>query len=189
MQSAAGSANLWPLSRRWLTPRLSGLSNYTRRRSDFYAKRWCRCRTVICVSARCCSVSRKKSGKTTLAALIVIYVIVVLGGPHAEGYCIGNDFDQAQGRVIKAIVEMIQASPLLRDAVKILANRIEFRSTGSTIQAIASEYRGAAGSNPTITVFDELCGYIGRTDAPGFTPIREQLCRTAREEAGSHGMG
>src|SRR5208282_686391 len=105
----------------------------------------------------------KKSGKTTLAAMIVIYVIVCLGGPFAEAYCIANDFDQAQGRVFQAIVRVLQASPLLRDAVKILANRIEFRSTGATITAIASEYRGAAGANPTITVFDELWGYISES--------------------------
>lgn len=105
----------------------------------------------------------KKSGKTTLGALIVIYVIAVLGGPFAEAYCIANDFDQAQGRVFQAIVRVLQASPLLRDAVKILANRIEFRSTGATITAIASEYRGAAGANPTITVFDELWGYISES--------------------------
>jgi Tfp pilus assembly major pilin PilA len=35
----------------------------------------------------------KKSGKTATAAMIVIYVIVVLGGPYAEGYCVANDFE------------------------------------------------------------------------------------------------
>ena len=32
-------------------------------------------------------------------------------------------------------------------------------STGATITALASDYAGAAGANPTITVFDELWGY------------------------------
>ena len=40
----------------------------------------------------------------------------------------------------------------------ITANKIVFTSTGSSITAIATDYRGAAGSNPTITVFDELWG-------------------------------
>jgi hypothetical protein len=100
----------------------------------------------------------KKTGKTGFAAMAVIYVVVVLGGPYAEGYCIANDFEQAQGRVFQAATRIIEASPLLRDSAKITANKIEFISTGATITAIASDYAGAAGSNPTISVFDELWG-------------------------------
>jgi phage terminase large subunit-like protein len=101
----------------------------------------------------------KKSGKTGFAALILIYVIVVLGGNYAEGYCVANDLDQAQGRVFQAACRILQASPLLSESAKITANRIEFISTGSTITAIASDYAGSAGANPTITIFDELWGY------------------------------
>jgi phage terminase large subunit-like protein len=100
----------------------------------------------------------KKSGKTGFAAMAVIYVIIVLGGPYAEAYCVANDFEQAQGRVFQAVTRIIEASPLLRDSAKITANKIEFTSTGATITAIASDYAGAAGSNPTISVFDELWG-------------------------------
>jgi phage terminase large subunit-like protein len=102
----------------------------------------------------------KKAGKTATAAMATLYVIIVLGGPYAEGYCAANDFDQAQGRVFQAIVRILEASPLLRDSAKITANRIEFTSTGATITAIASDYAGAAGANPTFTVFDELWAYI-----------------------------
>jgi hypothetical protein len=79
---------------------------------------------------------------------------------YAEAYCVANDFDQAQGRVFQAIARIIEASPLLRDSAKITANKIEFPSTGATITVIASDYAGAAGANPTITVFDELWGYV-----------------------------
>ncbi len=101
----------------------------------------------------------KKSGKTATAAMATLYVVVVLGGSYAEGYCVANDFDQAQGRVFQAIARIIEASPLLRDSAKITANKIEFPSTGASITAIASDFAGAAGANPTITVFDELWGY------------------------------
>ncbi len=101
----------------------------------------------------------KKSGKTATAALMMLYAVVALGGPYAEGYCAANDFDQAQGRVFQAIARIIEASPLLQSAAKITANRIEFTSTGASITAIASDYAGAAGANPTITVFDELWAY------------------------------
>ena len=42
----------------------------------------------------------KKSGKTATAAMATIYVVRVLGGPYAEGYCLANDLEQAQGRVL-----------------------------------------------------------------------------------------
>ena len=102
----------------------------------------------------------KKSGKSAFAAMATLYVVVCLGGPYAEAYCVANDFEQAQGRVFQAIARIIEASPMLRSSAKITANRIEFLSTGATITAIASDYAGAAGSNPTITVFDELWGYV-----------------------------
>ena len=57
------------------------------------------------------------------------------------------------------IVRILEASLLLRDAVKITTSKIEFTSTGATITALASDYAGAAGANPTITCFDELWGY------------------------------
>ena len=91
--------------------------------------------------------------------MATLYVVICLGGPYAEGYCVANDFEQAQGRVFQQIARIIEASPLLRGSAKITANRIEFPSTGATIAAIASDYAGAAGANPTITVFDELWAY------------------------------
>src|SRR5207253_7570860 len=47
-----------------------------------------------------------------------------------------------------------------RGSAKVTANKVEFSSTGATITAIASDFAGAAGANPTITVFDELWGYV-----------------------------
>src|SRR5439155_5210155 len=73
----------------------------------------------------------KKSGKTALAAFVVLYVIVVLGGPYAEAYLLANDLEQSTGRVFQAVGRIIEASPLLRDAAKITQNKIEFPSTGS----------------------------------------------------------
>jgi len=101
----------------------------------------------------------KKSGKTALAAFAMLYVIVALGGPYAEGYCIANDFDQAQGRVFQAIARIVRASPLLAKGARIEVSRITFTSTGATITAIASDYAGAAGANPVFSTFDELWGY------------------------------
>jgi hypothetical protein len=82
--------------------------------------------------------------------MAVLYVVVVLGGPYAEGYCVANDFEQAQGRVFAAICRIVRASPKLRAGAKITVNRIEFPASGASITAIASDYAGTAGSNPTM---------------------------------------
>ncbi|MBE3597557.1 MAG: hypothetical protein IMX02_01675 [Limnochordaceae bacterium] len=101
----------------------------------------------------------KKSGKTTFAALATLYVVLVWGGRYAEGYCYANDEEQARGRVFEAARKIVGATPWLARQARILNDRIEFEPTGSVIQAMASEYAGAAGANPTITVFDELWAY------------------------------
>jgi phage terminase large subunit-like protein len=122
----------------------------------------------------------KKSGKTGAAAMATIYVVLVLGGPCAEGYTAANDFEQAQGRVFQAIGRIIQASPLLASSAKITSNKIEFPSTGATITAIASDYASAAGANPTITVFDELWAY---TSERAHRLFDEMVCPPTRKVA------
>jgi hypothetical protein len=42
----------------------------------------------------------KKSGKTGFAAMILLYVVRVLGGRYAEGIVLANDLEQAEGRGI-----------------------------------------------------------------------------------------
>lgn len=101
----------------------------------------------------------KKSGKSAFAGMLVLTATLVHGGPNAEAYCCANDYEQASGRVFEAIRRIVTASPFLRAEARITAGRIEFPETGSTICAIASDYAGAAGANPTISSFDELWGY------------------------------
>lgn len=101
----------------------------------------------------------KKSGKTAFAAMAAIYVAVAIGGPNSEVYCLSNDYDQSVGRVFSAAKRIIEASPLLKRGARITADRIEFVSTGSFIQAVASDYAGFAGVNPSLCIFDELWGY------------------------------
>jgi len=101
----------------------------------------------------------KKSGKTGIAGMIAIYVAVVMAGQYGEIYCLANDREQAGSRVFQSAARIIEASPLLRHIAKTTANRIEFRSTGTFIQAVASDYASFAGGNPTLCVFDELWAY------------------------------
>jgi phage terminase large subunit-like protein len=106
--------------------------------------------TELCFSAG------KKSGKTALAAMIVIYTGVVLAGIGGEIYLLANDQEQSQSRVFKAVVLILQASPLLKHSTDITANKITFRATGTTIAALANDYQGFSGANPTLNVYDEV---------------------------------
>jgi phage terminase large subunit-like protein len=136
--------------------------------------------------------SLKKSGKTTIAAKALLYVITVLGGRCAEGYCVANDLDQSVGRVFKACCRIIEASPMLGREVRMTSTKIEFLSTHSTIEAISSDYRGAAGSNPTFIVFDELWAYTSERarrlwDEMVPVPTREVSARLTVTYAGFTG--
>ena len=102
----------------------------------------------------------KKSGKTTLASIIMLTMILLYGGRFAEGYCVANDYEQAASRVFAIVKRIVEASPLLRGAAKITADKVTFPALGATIMAIASDAASAAGGNPTISCFDELWGYV-----------------------------
>jgi phage terminase large subunit-like protein len=86
----------------------------------------------------------KKSGKSGFAALFMITLILLFGPRYAEGYCVANDLDQAQGRVFEACRRIIEASPLLRSEAKITADRITLEATGATVIALSGNYASAA---------------------------------------------
>ncbi|HVN89924.1 MAG TPA: terminase large subunit [Candidatus Binataceae bacterium] len=134
----------------------------------------------------------KKSGKTALAAMVAIYVAVVIGGPYAEVYALANDYDQAVGRVFQAAARIVQASPLLRNSAKVTADRITFISTGAFISAVANDFKGFAGANPTLTVWDELWAFASEAshrlwDEGVFSPTRKVSGRLTVTYAGFEG--
>src|SRR5262249_46884147 len=136
----------------------------------------------------------KKSGKTGFAALFVITVLLLYGGRYAEGYCVANDLEQAQGRVFEMIRRIVEASPFLRRDAKVTGDRITFASTGATVRALASDFASAAGGHPTISVFDELWGYASERarrlyDELVPVPTRQISCRLVVSHAGFEGEG
>ena len=95
---------------------------------------------------------------TAFAAMHLLASTCLYGGKYGEAYVVANDLEQAQSRVFAAVRRMVEASPYLSDECKSYQSRIEFKTTGATIQAIGADYSGAAGSNPVIASFDELWG-------------------------------
>jgi phage terminase large subunit-like protein len=135
----------------------------------------------------------KKSGKTTLAALIVLVMVLLRSdGRFAEGYCVANDLEQAQSRVFTVIRRIVEASPLLCDEARITADRISFLALDASIIALASDAASAAGGNPTISCFDELWGYVSERsrrlwDEMITSPARKISCRLTVSYAGFSG--
>ena len=134
----------------------------------------------------------KKSGKTAFAAMITLYLVLVLGGRHAEAVVCANDLEQSTGRVFAAIRRMVELMRWLRSAARISERRILFPETGASITAIASDYAGAAGSNANIAVFDELWGYTSERsrrlwDELVPPPTRKIACRLTTTYAGFDG--
>jgi phage terminase large subunit-like protein len=135
----------------------------------------------------------KKSGKTTLAALIVLVMVLLRNdGRFGEAYVIANDLEQAQSRVFMVCRRIVEASPLLRPEAKITTDRITFPALEASIVAIASDAASAAGGNPTISCFDELWGYVSERsrrlwDEMITSPARKISCRLVVSYAGFSG--
>jgi Terminase large subunit, ATPase domain len=134
----------------------------------------------------------KKSGKTTFAAIHALTTTLLFGGRYPEATICANDLEQARGRVFEMIKRIIECSPLLRAEANITQARIEFPALNATIQAIGSDYAGAAGGNPCIAVFDELWAYSTERshrlwDELVPPPTRKIACRLTVTYAGFAG--
>jgi phage terminase large subunit-like protein len=69
-----------------------------------------------------------------------------------------NDLEQAQGRIFRMLRQSILFNPILRDQCTKVHERIIELKNGTRIEALANDYAGAAGSNPELSLFDELWG-------------------------------
>jgi hypothetical protein len=132
----------------------------------------------------------KKSGKTTFAAIYVITIVLLFGGAYPEAICAANDYERSVGRVFAAIRRIMKSSPLLCAAAKITADKITFGEAVFT--AIPCNYASAAGSNPVVTVFDELWAYDRERLRRLFDelvppPTRQIACRLTVTYAGFEG--
>ena len=103
----------------------------------------------------------RKNGKSSLAAAIILYMLLVDAEIGAEVYCVASA--EKQARIIFDIVkQMIFASPLLRRRTTPFSNGIVAIDpqtgvpTGGTFKAMNSEAASAHGLNPSCIIVDEL---------------------------------
>ena len=100
----------------------------------------------------------KKNGKSTLAAMIVNY-FMFQDDDHGEIILTANSRDQSSWIIFDKVVKSFQMNPLQHSHLKISQEAIENKTTGTVIRIVAPNYRTAAGSNASLTVFDELWGF------------------------------
>ncbi len=112
----------------------------------------------------------KKSGKTAMAGVVVRWA-GEFWQRFGEILCIGNDADQAQGRAFKAVHTSIELSPSFDRKHQVLPGKwrlgtkiMDCISSGTTIKAVATDYKGEAGGNPILTSWTELWGYTQSAD-------------------------
>jgi len=98
----------------------------------------------------------KKSGKTFVAALLGLWWAFT--NAYTEVIVAANDLDQSVGRVFATMVALCKFNPALAASVTVRAETIAV-SNGTVITAIASDYKGAAGSRHSLALIDELWGF------------------------------
>lgn len=99
----------------------------------------------------------RKNGKTTLAALVGLYMLLCDKELGAEIYLAASTRDQA-GILFSIIAGMVQQNPALSKHLKVLDSRkrIVFPKTNSFLCAIAAEAGAQHGTNSSCVIYDEL---------------------------------
>lgn len=109
----------------------------------------------------------KKSGKTAVAGVVGRY-FAEFSGNKSEIYFMAHDKEQAKDRAYESAITSITMSPgfdasknTLPGQWRIIEKQAYHLPTNSFMRAIASDYQGAAGGNPTVTLWTELWAFTG----------------------------
>lgn len=132
----------------------------------------------------------KKGGKTTLAAMVALWFSLFLEAPN-EIYILANTLEQSIARSFDDLAGAIRLNPILRKRTNVRAKDIAL-DNGTTIQALSSDYAGAAGSRHGLTVWDELWAYTSEASQRLFdeltpVPTRKNSIRFIVTYAGFEG--
>lgn len=99
----------------------------------------------------------KKSGKTTIAALVQQWACETWG-EYGEIYHLGNKLGQAQDRAFKLTRYSIELSPY-RHEWEMTATKLTHLPSNSFIRALPLNAAGEAGGNQRLTTWTEFHGY------------------------------
>lgn len=140
----------------------------------------------------------KKSGKTTIAGLVEQWSAETWTR-YGEILSIGNDAEQAKERAFAKLKQSIELTPGFDRRKNMLPGHWRLGSavashipSGTKVKAVATDYKGEAGGNPTLTVWTELWGFTYAADmkfwaemAP--SPVRRDSVRFIETYAGYEG--
>lgn len=96
----------------------------------------------------------RKNGKTTFAAGIALFLLLLDGESGAQVYSAAVDRDQA-AIVWSAACNMIAQSPALQELAKCWSKSIAVESTGSLFKPLSKETKNKDGLNPSAAICDE----------------------------------
>ncbi|MCF8032862.1 MAG: hypothetical protein K9K66_07610 [Desulfarculaceae bacterium] len=97
----------------------------------------------------------KKNGKSTLAALIALYLLLADGEPEPEVYGAAADRDQARV-VMGQVKRFVERSPELSRELTIYRDAIERKDGAGVYRVLSADAPSAHGLNPHGVIFDEL---------------------------------
>lgn len=96
----------------------------------------------------------RKQGKSLIGSTIAVYGMIA-GEAGAEVYAVASDRQQARIIFGEARSQILN-NPLLAAECKVYRDAIEMPRFGSIFRVLSSEFRGQAGLNPSLVLFDEL---------------------------------
>jgi len=98
----------------------------------------------------------RKQGKSLMMSAVGVYGMIA-GEAGSEVYAVANDRQQAR-IIFNEAKQQIVNSPLLAAESKVYRDAIEMPRFGSVFRVLSSDFKGQAGLNPSLVLFDELWG-------------------------------
>ncbi|MCF8042053.1 MAG: hypothetical protein K9L19_00090 [Desulfarculaceae bacterium] len=97
----------------------------------------------------------KKNGKSTLAALLALYLLLADGEPEPEVYGAAADKDQAR-LVFNQVAKFVRRSPALSRELRVYRDAIERLDGLGVYRVLSADAPSAHGLNAHAVIFDEL---------------------------------
>jgi len=96
----------------------------------------------------------RKQGKSLMLSTVAVYGMIT-GESGAEIYVVAGDREQAR-IIFNESKQQILGSAMLSSECKVYRDAIEMPRYGSVFRVLSSEFKGQAGLNPSLVLFDEL---------------------------------
>lgn len=96
----------------------------------------------------------RKQGKSLMLSAVAVYGMIA-GESGAEVYVVAGDRQQAR-IIFGEAKQQVQMSSVLSQECKVYRDAIEMPRFGSILRVLSSEFKGQAGLNPSLVLFDEL---------------------------------